>query len=90
MGFGVGYIEVTKVDSSWQILLSIQVFILISSLASVAILNYIKKDHKNKLGSYQELFYFYSIDRSIIFLISFVYSTVLLSTSAYCLNFSCM
>lgn len=56
-------------------------------IISVVMLSKVKKAYQNKMGSYQELAYYFTQSRSLILVISFQVSLSLLVTSGYCFFF---
>lgn len=47
-------------ECSYEVPSSVLVFFLLSQLMAVYMLQDVKKEHLNKLGSYQEIVYFYT------------------------------
>lgn len=57
-------------------------------MISIYMLQVVKKENQNKLGTYQEIAYFYIKDRSVIMFISSIYMLLGLVLSAYAINAS--
>lgn len=62
-----------------------QFFNLFIGIITCYMLSKVKREHMNKLGSYQEIAYFFTKSRAIIFIISIQYCILPLSLSAYAL-----
>lgn len=60
----------------------------VMGLVSIYMLYDVKQQHKNKLGSYQELIYFFTKDRSLVFVVSIVYLIHYMNLSGFALNYS--
>ena len=89
IGYGVGYIDVlSQVDGNPITIMIMLVLTFLMGLVSVFILYDVKQQHKNKLGSYQELIYFFTKDRSLVFLVSVIYLINYMNLSGYALNYS--
>jgi hypothetical protein len=78
---------VSELNTGWIKVISALTFNLIICLISVFMLYKVKDEHKNKLGTTQELMYYFTKDRSLIFFISGMQVLLCCNLSAYALNF---
>lgn len=67
--------------------LSIQAVYVLIGLVSIYMLQDVKREHKNKLGSFQEIVYYYTQNRPWIMLISGVYLAALVTLTSEILRF---
>lgn len=89
VAFGVGYIDILSqnlVGGSLQIMA--QFFCLVTGVISLYMLSTVKQAKQNKMGSYQEIAYYYLNSRSIIFIFSVQYGLLLLTFASFALYFS--
>lgn len=76
VGFGIGYISIAKdlfSDLTPMSYILPLLFYMGIGFICIYFLSDVKKEHKNKMGSYQEIAYYYVKNRSIIFAISTLY-----------------
>ena len=89
IGFGISYLDViSELDIGWIKVTFALTFNLLMCMISVYMLYSVKSDHKNKLGTAQELLYLYTKDRSLIFMMSSVQVVLCCCLSAFALNFT--
>lgn len=89
VAFGVGYIDILSqnlVAGSIQIMA--QFFYLVTGVISLYMLSTVRQAKQDKMGSYQELAYYYINSRAIIFIISIQYGLLLLVSASIALHFS--
>ena len=70
IAFGVGYISVLRIETSDALFL-MMTYNFIFGIISCYMLSKAKQMHSNKMGSYPEIVYYYTKDRSLIFIICF-------------------
>ena len=90
VAFGVGYLDLFDEvqNESIQIYpIVLQLVNLVVSTTACFMLCKVKEAHYNKMGSYQEISYYYKGDRTFIFVISLHVSISLLITAAYGFQF---
>ena len=89
IGFGVSYMDIfALLDYNVDCTIIGLTLNLVIGIAAVCMLYDVKQEHKNKLGSYQEIAYYFTRDRSLIFSISLIYVFESFTTSSYAFYYS--
>lgn len=83
IAFGVGYLGVFSIEDEKYTPIILLFINLVVGILSVLMLSKVRKEYSNKMGSYQELAYYFSEQTTVIYVISFQCSISLLVTCGY-------
>ena len=90
VAFGIGYVDVHQLYlTDMYFLIGLQLFFVSTGLIAVYLINDVKSEFEDHLGSYQELFYYFTHDRSFIYILSAQYTILLVLICSFAMYFVC-